>query len=495
MENDPNKQKINIVKSSFITGLSSIASLMIGLIKTKSIALMLGPSGIGALGLLFTLLGVITALFGLGLGTSGVRELSSLNSKHKTYRKVNYSLFTLCLTLGISATVLSFLFRGQLTHLFDNAVEDTSLTLMVGLGVTFNLLSLALNSSFQSRRQIIVMAKIRVISAVFSAAIGILAIYYLKEQGIIYLIISLPVITFLTSLFFEQISVYYLRTNFKELLGNWKTLVTVGYPFMFAGLLTMGCQFYVRGFIVENIDIEHAGYFQAAWQVSMTYITFVLGAMSADYFPRLSNSIANNKPILGVINDQIEAALILAAPVITILISFAPIIIALMYSSEFSISTSILRWQLVGDVLKVVSWPVAFVFVAAGYSKTHFFLELLWNAVYIGIIIICISKLGIEITGYAFLVSYAFYNAVVMFLCKRKFNCSLDDGNKKKFYKLLLSSLLLTIIATNNELIAALLGLIISLGYGRLTVEYLLNIGFNNKYIHTLSRLLLVTKN
>ncbi|MFA0581959.1 oligosaccharide flippase family protein [Vibrio breoganii] len=495
MDTESNKSKKNIVKSSFITGLSSIVSLMIGLIKGKSIALILGPSGIGTLGLLSTLLGVITALFGFGLGTSGVRELSSLSPKHKVYGKLNFSLFMLCLTLGIFATILSLIFQDQIVQLFDNAAKNTSLTLMVGLGVTFNLLSLAMNSSFQSRRQIVVMAKIRILSAVFSATVGILAIYYLNDQGIIYLIISLPIFTFLTSLTFEKKANYWAKTSAKEILKNWKTLVTLGYPFMFAGLLTMGCQFYVRGVIVDSIDLEHAGYFQAAWQISMTYITFVLGAMSADYFPRLSNSIANNKPILDIINDQIEAALILAAPVIITLISFAPMIIELMYSSEFTISISILRWQLVGDVLKIVSWPVAFVFIAAGYSKTHFLLELLWNALYISIILLFLSQIGIAVTGYAFVISYALYNTVVIFLCKNKFKFSLSRGNKKRLCNLLLCSLFVTIIAHYNELIAALLGLIICIAFGRLTLQYLVKVGFDNKYIYILSRLLLLDKN
>ena len=80
----------------------------------------------------------------------------------------------------------------------------------------------------------------------------------------------------------------------------------------------------------------------------------------------------------------------------------------------------VLRWQILGDVLKVASWPLGFVIVAAGAGKTFFWTETLALLLMGGLIAGFLSSVGLQITGIAFLVCYVFYLSLVYLLAKRR---------------------------------------------------------------------------
>ena len=98
----------------------------------------------------------------------------------------------------------------------------------------------------------------------------------------------------------------------------------------------------------------------------MTYIGFVLGAMATDYYPRLTAVINDHAQASKLVNEQTEMALLLAGPVLLAMITFAPWVIHLLYAASFTPAAEVLRWQVLGDILKVASWPMGFVLAGAG---------------------------------------------------------------------------------------------------------------------------------
>lgn len=76
---DTDKSKENkkaILKSTSLLGGSSFMNILIGMIKTKIVAVLLGPSGVGFISVLNNLLQLVVTVTGLGLTTSGVRQIA-----------------------------------------------------------------------------------------------------------------------------------------------------------------------------------------------------------------------------------------------------------------------------------------------------------------------------------------------------------------------------------------------------------------------------------
>ncbi|MEX0828211.1 MAG: hypothetical protein WD005_04580 [Haliea sp.] len=178
-------------------------------------------------------------------------------------------------------------------------------------------------------------------------------------------------------------------------------------------------QLAVRIWVTRDFGLEATGYFQASWAISVTYIGLILGAMAADYYPKLAANIADIKTSNLLVNNQTEMALMMAGPPLIIMLGGAPLVINLLYSAEFAESVSLLRWQLCGDLFKVASWPLGYVLIARGHSRLFFITEVMWVASYLGLIYFGLPIVGVEATGMMFFVSYVLYLTVMLLLVGR----------------------------------------------------------------------------
>jgi len=405
-----NNSKKQALKSSAIVGSASFLAILIRLVNVKVLSELLGPTGIGLMGILATMMGLGGTLFGMGLSASGVRELAINNSIEKL-ALVRKALFSANLLLGLLAIFLIVFFKQALSLWFFETSDYQYAILIIAFGVFLSLISGSQTALLQGLRKISELAKVNVIGALVTTFIGLLTVWFWGQSGIPFLVITLPLVTCLTSFYYirQLPKVTSASINLIQLSPQWRSMLKVGFAFMLAGLMGVGCQLIVRYIINQQLNLESVGYFQAAWQISMTYISFVLGAMAVDYYPRLTQQIHNKNEANRLVNEQTELAIAFAAPVLISMLAFAPFVINLLYSSEFGNSVEILRWQVFGDALKIMSWPLGFIMLAKGRSKLFFWTEFLWNASYITFVYSGIELFGIEITGYAFAASYVIY--------------------------------------------------------------------------------------
>ena len=67
------------------------------------------------------------------------------------------------------------------------------------------------------------------------------------------------------------------------------------------------------------------------------------------------------------------------------MIGFAPLVLQILYSSEFVVAAELLRWQIMGDVLKIISWPLGYLLLARGRGKTYMAGEAVATAAFVGV--------------------------------------------------------------------------------------------------------------
>jgi len=145
----------------------------------------------------------------------------------------------------------------------------------------------------------------------------------------------------------------------------------------------------------------------------------VLNAMAMDYFPRLTAAVSDRESAGKLVNEQAEMALLLAGPVLMAMITLAPSVIHLLYSQSFSPAAEILRWQVLGDILKVASVPIVFIFLATGNGGIAIGVQLVWGAAYLGVLVLGIQEFGLVMAGVGFWVSYLIYYLVVVILANK----------------------------------------------------------------------------
>ena len=112
-------------------------------------------------------------------------------------------------------------------------------------------------------------------------------------------------------------------------------LLKLGFAFMASGILMMGAAYAVRIMVLRMVGLEAAGYYQAAWTLGGLYVGFILQAMGADFYPRLTAVAKDNAACNRLVNEQAQISLLLAGPGVIATLTFASVVIALFYSAEF----------------------------------------------------------------------------------------------------------------------------------------------------------------
>ncbi|WP_232830719.1 hypothetical protein [Tropicimonas sp. IMCC34011] len=152
--------------------------------------------------------------------------------------------------------------------------------------------------------------------------------------------------------------------------------------------------------------------------ITMTYAGFLLGAMAADYYPRLTEVIANKSAAVSLMNDQAQLCFAIGGPVLLMLIGWAPWVIRFLYSEEFTPAVGILQWQPVGSTFKLASWPLGFSLATAAKGKTFLFAQINFNVIFLAMTLLGIPSEGLY-HGPAFTVAYSINFTLLMIIVSR----------------------------------------------------------------------------
>jgi len=458
------------LRSSSIVGGASVVNILVGVLRTKVAAILLGPAGVGLIGLLQSLMAAGSVMSALGFGTVGTRQIAEAvgDDSAQAVAAARRALFWGTLGLALIGASAFWLLRHVLA---EKVLGDSGLTGAVGwlaVGVALTVAAGSQGALLNGLRRIGDIARVRVLSALLSTALGITALLLWGEKGIVPFIISVPLASFVLGHWFVSRlpGVSGPPTRLPKLVEQWKTLTRLGSAFMMAGVTVAIGQLAVRSIVQRQLGAEALGHFQAAWTISMTYIGFVLQAMGTDYYPRLTVAIRDRAAANRLVNEQSEVALLLAGPVFLAMLGLAPWIIELLYSNQFGEATPVLRWQVLGDILKVASWPMGFIILAAGDGRTFLLTESSAIVVFVVLTWVGLPMLGIEAAGIAFVGMYLFLLPIVFLLARRRTGFAWQRSVYVQFVLLIGMALIVFLAALWSKWLGAGFGVIAAAALG-----------------------------
>ena len=436
----------------------------------KASALFLGPAGVGLIGLLTNLTGVATTVAGMGVGNVGVRQVAEAAGKNDevAIAQARRALFWATLFLAMLGAGFFWLLRGVLA---DKVLHDPALASDVGwlaLAVGLAIASASQNALLNGLRRIGDLSRVSVYSGALSAVLGVAVLAVWGRAGLLAFILIAPIASFVLGHWYVSRlpKVAPVNVPFSELSAQWRTLARLGFAFMLAGLVMLLGQLLVRSMIQKQLGLQELGYFQAAWAISMTYIGFVLGAMSADYYPRLTAAMSDHAAVNRMVNEQTEVALLLAGPVLIAMMALAPWVIHLLYSREFLPAAEVLHWQILGDILKVASWPLGFIILAAGDGKKYVISETVAVSMFAFLTWLALPFLGLEAACLSFLGLYAVLLPLVYWLAKRRTGFSWNGSVLKQIASLFIAAAAVMALGRYSQTMAAAIGLILGTLFG-----------------------------
>lgn len=411
-----------ILRSSALIGGSSVLNMMIGLVRTKAMAVLLGPGGVGLLGLYTSIVDLAQSIAGMGINSSGVRQIAEAvgsGDKERIARTATVLRKTSIL-LGVLAVVLLVAFSNQVSAITFGSNEHGAAVALLSVAVFFRLLSDAQGALIQGMRRIADLAKMSILSALFGTLISIPMVYFLREKGLVPYLVIIAAVTLITSWWFRQkVNVHTVSMTRLQARQEQARLLKLGLAFMASGVMMMGTAYAIRILVLRNVGFDAAGLYQCAWTLGGLYIGLILQAMGADFYPRLTAIAKDNTQCNRIVNEQTQVSMLLAAPGVIGTLTFAPLVIALFYTSKFEGAVSVLRWICLGVTLRVVSWPMGFIILAKGEQNLFFWSELAWTIVHIVLAWTCVNSFGLNGAGIAFFGSYIFHCFLIYPMVRR----------------------------------------------------------------------------
>jgi O-antigen/teichoic acid export membrane protein len=413
--------KTQILKSTGIVGGSQAVIIIIGIVRTKVLAILLGPVGVGLAGLYQSVAGLINVFTSLGINNSAVKDIAQAagtNDESKISR-VAHVLQKWVWFTGLLGACVAVVFCKKISEITFGSTKYSTGVAFLSINLLFVSLAAGRLALLQGLRKIKDMAKANILGAAIGLITAIPLYWYYGQKAIVPVLVLMAATNFLVSYFFSKNikiapQTINLRSTFLEGLG----IVQLGFFLVVTTLVDSCVMYLVRSFIAHKAGIDAVGQLTAATTISNMYLSAIFIAMSADYYPRIAAVGNDNRLMKRLVNDQAEISLLIAAPIIIGMISFIGLIVHIFYSKSFYISADILGWQLAGDFFKVISWPVGFIFLAKGKGKAYVLTNSTWSILYLASVYIGWNWLGLSATGIAFGVSYVIFAFLTYFLCR-----------------------------------------------------------------------------
>lgn len=405
-----------ILWSSALIGGSSLLAIAVGIVRTKAMALLLGPAGVGLMGLYASLLELAAGIAGMGVNSSGVRQMAAAAGAGEAGQVARTAavLRRLSLLLGVLGAAAVFVLAGQLSmQTFGSGAHAPAIALLAP-AVFFACAARGQGALVQGMRRIGDLARMGVLGAVLGTALAVLLVYLLGGEGIAPALVAIAAMEMLAAWWYGRRLAFPAQAMGAAQAGREAAaLLRLGLVFMASALMVAGSAYAVRFILMRQAGVEAAGLYQAAWTLGGLYIGFILQAMGADFYPRLTG-VAHDHPACNrMVNEQAQVSLLLAGPGILATLTLAPLVIALFYTAEFGAAVDILRWLCLGMTLRIVIWPMGFILLAKGAQAFFFWTEAAWTAAHLGLAWLGVRSFGAAGAGMAFFVSYLFHGALI----------------------------------------------------------------------------------
>ncbi|OWO93679.1 hypothetical protein B5E41_18115 [Rhizobium esperanzae] len=418
----PSQTYTQILKSTMLMGGSSLVNVALSIVRNKAMAVLLGPEGIGLMGLYSSIVDMAQSLAGLGVGGSGVRQVAEAAGTGDTTRiaqsatvlrriSVVLALFGALLLAALAYPVSSFTF-GDYQHVGG--------IVLLSLAVFFRLVSAGQGALIQGMRGIADLARINVLAGLFGTAVSIPLIYLFGVQAIAPSLVLIAAASIVPTWWYSRrIFPNPYPMSARQFGRQVSALLRLGFVFMASGLLTFGAAYAIRIIVLKEGGVMAAGLYQAAWGLGGLYAGFILQAMGTDFYPRLTAMIDNDVECNRLVNEQAEASMLLAGPGLLGTLTLAPLMMSLFYSAEFHGAVELLRWICLGMMLRIISWPMGFIVVAKNTQAIFFWTEVAAAVVHVGLAWLLVSLLGTQGAGMAFFGLYVWHGILIYVIVRK----------------------------------------------------------------------------
>jgi PST family polysaccharide transporter len=414
---------VGLVRTSLLNGIAVGVKVLSALVINKVLAVYLGPGGYGLVGQLQNAVSVVSGVAG-GLISTGVTKATAEHfDDQQRQRSIWSSAFQIVTIASLLTAIALLIFRTELSHLLFTGMQAPSVLVIL----VFCLPAIAANNLLLAMVNGKKEVGIFVATNIFSTITSVVLIWALSRSyglsGAMLAIVLTPVFSIVPIAILLARTPWF-RVRFllaprlnkpvaRELLGFAAMGLTTALAAPVSYLL-------IRGSVSDAFGPAAAGFWQASWKISELYLLLITSTLALYYLPRLAEirSATDLREEIKKVYAIVMPIVIIGAVTIYVLRDF---IVTTFFTAEFAPMRDLFAWQLVGDVLKVGSWVLAYLMLARSMVKTFIVTEILFSLSLVLVSQALLPELGVRGVSVSYAINYFAYWIVVAFLVRSHF--------------------------------------------------------------------------
>ena len=400
----------SIFKATSLFGGVQVYQILIQIIKSKIIAVLLGPAGVGVIGLFQSGLDLVKNLTSMGLASSAVRDVSEANGSRdsqKISKTVTVARRLVWITGMLGLTVVAVTSPLLSKSAFGN-YDYTIPFIFLSIILLLDQLSAGQKVILQGLRRLKDLARCSAIGVTVGLIVSIPFYYWMGIEGIAPTLILTSACSLLVSWWYSRkMKIGKVDISVKETFIHGRQMLVMGVSMSLSGIFATAVAYITRGYIQSAGGVEEVG--------------LVMNAIATDYYPRLASINNDNEKCRQTVCQQGEIGTMILAPLLTICLVFMPFVLKILYSDEFIAANQYISWACLGMLLRLGSWVIGFLFIAKAESKLYIVNELCANVYFLLLYIIGYKYWGLCGIGAAFALAYAIYFIQVYFVARKRY--------------------------------------------------------------------------
>lgn len=420
-----------VVKSFGLFGGVQFFDVIIGLVRTKVLAELLGTVGVGLHNLMQQPLSLIGTATGLGINFAGVRNIAASqgeNDGEKIGRTAVAVKRWACLT-GIAGTLAVILLSPLLYRLtfgkedFGNDYSgDYKDFIFLSVILLFTAVSGGQTAILRGSRRLKETAKTGLFGSFFSLILTVPLYYFYGINGIVPGLIAVSAVHLFFSWYYsKKVKIAPVRVSYRQSFYDGLDMAGLGFLLSVSNLIGTLVTYLVVLFLNLYSDKSEVGLYTAGANMTYRYVGLVFTAISIDYFPRLAGLQSDREKTAEAVNQQSEIAILIVAPLMILYTSFLPLIVKILNTSEFLPVVDFIRWFILGMLFRTVSWTLAYAVLARGDKKAYFRVETVSNVLFLTFNTGGYLLFGLEGMGIAFVAVYLVYFVMMLVILRKKY--------------------------------------------------------------------------
>lgn len=355
-----------LVKAAGLNTANISLKILAGILISKFIAIFIGPEGMALIGNLRNFLSSVQSIAIAGLYKGLVKFIGRCKNDavalSKTLSTVFYFGFFTSMLLAFlcyfnAEHINNFIFAENYNYIY--VIETMAIVLPF---YALNMFAFSIMNGFSKFKILLI---INIIGQILGLSVTLLLIWQEHIDGALVAVVISPALNLLITL----VGILYrknLMSSIRITNIDFSVIKNLS-PYMIMALVSSIAipivLILIRNYIIYEIGMKEAGYWQAMNRISDYYLMFVNSLMALYILPRFSE-ISTRKEFRKEVFSFYKTIMPFFAIILVIIFLSRSVLVTLLFSEEFSPVTELFGYQILGDFMRVLSMVIAYQFLA-----------------------------------------------------------------------------------------------------------------------------------